>query len=69
MHTYPLHILTHVHIPPHLNERSHSLFLFPQKHPEIFSESGLNILLEIHYEMGQSLERKDTLNQNHKTFL
>ena len=47
------HMCTYLH--PHLQDHSHSIFLFLGKHPAIFNRNGL--LLEVHNVMGQRLER------------
>lgn len=55
------HMCTYLHT--HLQDHSHSVFLFLGKHPAIFNRNGL--LLEVHNVMGQRLERKDALSPSH----
>lgn len=55
------HMCTYLH--PHLQDHSHSVFLFLGKHPAIFNRNGL--VLEVHNVMGQRLERKDALSPSH----
>lgn len=65
-----MHILTHVHLPPHSCDHFHSLLLFPPKHPDTFDSNGHNVLLDIYcHEMRRRLERKDAVDPNHKPFL